>query len=124
MNERGFTLIELLVVLLLVALLASLAAPQVSNSVLKAKESALQQDLYVIRKALDDYYADYRQYPTELSLLVEKRYIRKIPVDPLTGSSKRWQLVYTDNDSGERGIIDIRSSAEGKSINETAYNEW
>ena len=124
MTARGFTLIELLVVLLLVALLASLAAPEVSNSVLKAKESALQQDLYVIRKAIDDYYADYQQYPIELSVLVEKRYIRKIPVDPLTGSSTSWQLVYTDNDSNEQGIIDIHSSADGNSINETAYNDW
>lgn len=124
MGERGFTLIELLVVLLLVALLASLAAPEVSQSVVRAKESALRQDLYVMREAIDDYYADHGQYPVELSLLVEQRYLRRIPPDPITGSSTSWRLVVVDNEDGEQGIIDIRSGAEGRSIDETAYNEW
>ena len=118
MRNRGFTLMELLLVLLLVAVVASFVGPMVTGSVERAKEATLKENLFVLRKALDDYYADKGGYPQELSALVEKRYIRSIPVDPIT-EKRDWRLKRASNDSGEGGIIDVKSNSE-----KTPYNEW
>lgn len=132
---RGFTLMELLVVLALVAVLASLVAPVVSNSISRAKEATLKENLFILRKAIDDYYADAGSYPTELKQLVEKRYIRRIPADPLTDRSDTWVAVRADEDSKDKptggsgsqetaGIIDVRSGSEAKSADGEAYRDW
>lgn len=123
MRHRGFTLIELLLVLTIVALLASLVAPTLTRSIHRAKESALKEDLYVMRKALDDYYADHGRYPQELALLEEKRYLRRIPDDPLTGRADTWRLVREDKDR-EPGIIDVRSGSTESDKDGNAYGEW
>lgn len=119
MKSRGFTLIEILVVLVLVALLASIATPIVSSSILRARESTLKENLFVMRKAIDGYYADNRTYPQSLQLLVEKRYIRAVPVDPVTDSVETWELVFA-----EEGIIDIHSGSSNTASDGTKYNEW
>lgn len=124
MKTRGFTLMELLLVLALVALLASLAAPMVSNSIVRARESALKEDLYIMRKAIDDYYADVGAYPNELSLLVEKRYLRRIPADPFTDRSDSWVLVRDDSEGSSNGIMDVLSGAEGEAQSGGPYREW
>lgn len=121
MRARGFTLIELLLVLTLVALLASLAAPVVSQSVVRAKESVLREDLFVMRKALDDYYADTGTYASELAVLVEKRYLRRLPVDPFTERSDSWVAVAAEE--GE-GVADVRSGTEATSAQGVPYAEW
>jgi general secretion pathway protein G len=99
MRRRGFTLIEMLLVLMLIALLASLVTPVVIGGVQRARESTLRADLYALRKAIDDYYADTGTYPPELDELVAKRYLRRIPPDPLTESRDTWILVRAEEDN-------------------------
>lgn len=123
-RHRGFTLVELLVVLAIIALLASLAAPVVTNSVDRAKEAALKEDLFVLRKALDDHYADKGAYPQELTQLVELRYIRRMPVDPITGHDDTWVVIRDDKTPGQSGIVDVRSGSEEKSSTGEAYRDW
>ena len=119
-TRRGFTLIELLVVLALVSILAAIVAPMVGSSITRAKESALRENLYLLRKTIDDFYADKGRYPETLSVLVEQRYVRSIPVDPVTESE--WALVYS---SGEpRGIVDIHTMSEQISHDGSAYASW
>jgi general secretion pathway protein G len=119
---NGFTLVELLLVLLLVALLASLAMPVATKSVDQAKESTLKQDLHVLRKAIDDYYANTGHYPESLSQLADKRYIRKLPIDPLTGSTNTW--IEVPDDSAGGGIVDVFSGADGNGSDGRPYRNW
>jgi len=121
---HGFTLVELLVVLTLIAILASLVAPVVSSSIVRAKEATLKENLFILRKAIDDYYADQGDYPTSLQQLVEKRYIRKPPVDPLTDRSDSWVEVHAEDDGKQGGVIDVRSGSEEKSSDGVAYRDW
>ncbi|MEQ6341165.1 MAG: prepilin-type N-terminal cleavage/methylation domain-containing protein [Gammaproteobacteria bacterium] len=118
-KEQGFTLVELMVVLVLIVTLASLAAPLVTNSIQRGREAVLKEDLLVMRKAIDDYYSDTGNYPEDIKQLMEKRYLRKIPVDPLTERSDTWREVRDD-----AGIIDIKSGADGKAANDESYSEW
>mgnify|MGYP003944041439 CR=1 FL=1 len=120
-GNRGFTLIELLVALVLVGILAAIAAPMVSKSVGKGKEAALRENLFVIRKALDGYYADHGRYPEELSLLKREHYLRALPNDPV--SCRDWRLIYSNGDE-EKGIVDVRSSAEGTANDGAPYAQW
>lgn len=117
---------ELLLVLVLIALLASVAMPVVTSSVHRARESTLKENLFTMRKAIDDYYADNGGYPAELEVLVQKRYLRKIPTDPLTDRRDSWVLVHTDDDSQGKGggIIDVHSGSDEKDDNGTPYKEW
>ena len=87
-RKAGFTLVELLLVLFVIALLASLVAPVATRSVIRSREATLKQDLHVMRKAIDDYYSDNGVYPDSLELLVEKHYLHKIPVDPITDRAR------------------------------------
>jgi general secretion pathway protein G len=125
-RNGGFTLMELLLVLALIALLASLVSAVVTGSIHRARESTLKENLFTMRKAIDDYYADNGGYPAELGVLVEKRYIRKIPVDPFTELSDSWILVRTDDDGQGKGsgIIDVHSGSEEMADNGVPYKEW
>lgn len=119
-KNRGFTLIELLVVLALVSILAAMVSPMVSKSVPRAKESALRENLFVLRKTLDDYYADKGKYPQSLEQLEEERYVRKIPVDPITEGE--WDVVYSDSEP--RGIVDLHSKSKAVANDGTTYESW
>jgi general secretion pathway protein G len=119
----GFTLVELLVVMAIIALLLALAAPRYFKSVTRAEEAVLRENLTLVRDALDKYYADTGKYPPDLEELVKKRYLRKIPDDPITGSSATWILVPPDNPE-KGGIYDVRSGAPGNSLSGTPYLEW
>lgn len=123
-RARGFTLVELLVVLLLIALLASISAPVVNRSIERASEAALREDLFVLRKTLDDYYADHGRYPETLATLVHERYLRAIPVDPLTGRRDTWVLTYADDGVDSPGIMDVHSGAPGEASDNTRYADW
>ena len=124
-KKRGFTLIELLVVLAIIAMLAGLAAPVLFSSMQKSKESALLQDLFIMRKAMDDFFTDNNRYPKDLQELVEKKYIRNIPKDPLTDSSSTWVLLYDEGEDNEgRGVSDVKSSAPGKSQDGESFQDW
>lgn len=119
-TSRGFTLIELVVVLMLVSILAAIVAPMVGSSITRAKESALRENLYLLRKTIDDFYADKGRYPETLEQLVEQRYVRGIPRDPV--SETEWALVYTKDEP--RGIADIHSMSNQVSHDGSAYAEW
>lgn len=119
-SMRGFTLIELMVVMLIVAILAGLVAPSVVNSLDKARESALQENLHVMRKLLDDYYADKGRYPDALDELVEQRYVRSIPRDPFTESQDSWVFTYDD----DGGISDIHSGYDGVARDGSYIRQW
>lgn len=124
MRARGFTLLELLFVLVIVALLASIVGPMLTGSIGRARESALKQDLSILRKAIDDYYADKGKYPGELAELIEKRYLRFLPADPVTERQDTWVLVRAESSRGNGGIIDVRSGSDQKASDGSAYRDW
>ncbi len=120
---RGFTLIELLVVLAIVALLLSLAAPRFFPSIDSAKETILADNLRNTRAVIDQYHADTGRYPDSLEQLVEKRYLRVLPQDPITESTTTWILVPPD-DAAKGALYSIRSGAPGNDRNGKPYSEW
>lgn len=122
-GQIGFTFIELLVVMAIIATLLSIAVPRYFNSIDKAQESVLKQDLGILRDAIDQFYSDTGNYPLSLEELVERRYLRKIPVDPLTESNETWMEINSPNEE-EEGIYDIRTGYTGKANDGTYYQEW
>ena len=123
-GRRGFTLIELLVVMAIIALLASLAAAVSMGKIRQSKESALKEDLHQMRKAIDDFDADTGKYPSNLGDLVDHRYLRSIPVDPMTESADSWQLVKSKEAAQKDGIVDIHSGSLDKSSGGDNYSGW
>ena len=122
LNIKGFTLIELLVVLSVIALLLSLAAPRYFQHVERSKEAVLKENLATVRDAIDQYHADTGKWPASLTDLVEQRYLRAVPTDPLTDSQETWQEVPPR--TGEEGVADIQSGAEGSGRDGTSYATW
>ena len=120
---RGFTLIELLVVMSIIATLLLIAVPRYFRSLERSREVVLRQDLSVMRDAIDKYYADLAQYPHELGSLVEKRYLRRIPVDPQTKSSDTWVTVASE-DPDLPGIRDVHSGSKDLAADGTSFAEW
>ena len=121
--RRAFTLIELLVVMVIISILLTIAVPRYFNSVEKSKEAVLRQDLSVMREALDKYYGDNGKYPDALDDLVSRKYLRSLPLDPITGSAGTWQIVAPD--VPEKGAVyDVRSGAPGKARDGTEYGAW
>lgn len=125
-NRRhyGFSLMELMVVLVLIALLASVVTPIVTKSIKRAEESTLKENLFILRKSIDDYYTDKGKYPESLELLTDEKYIRKIPDDPTLDTEIDWNLILSDGENGEVGIIDIKSKSSKISLDGTTYDEW
>ncbi len=111
--SRGFTLIEMLVVMAVVALLLSIAVPRYFNSLDRSKESALRQNLKVMRDGIDKFYTDQGRYPESLDELVQKRYFRALPVDPVTDSDKTW-IGMPSTEADKKGIVDVKSGAPGE----------
>ena len=122
-NRKGFTLIELLVVLGIIALLLTLAVPRYFPTVDAAKETVLTDNLRNMRDVIDQFYADRGRYPDTLEQLVEKKYLRALPVDPITDSTATWILVPPE-DSSKGAIYSIRSGAPGNGRNGKPYSEW
>lgn len=122
-KHTGFTLIELLVVMAIIATLLSIVAPRYFNSLEKAKEAVLRQDLGIMRNAIDQFYSDFGKYPIDLMELVDKRYLRRIPIDPLTESDQTWIEVPPDNEE-ETGVYDVHSGYSGRASDGSFYEEW
>jgi general secretion pathway protein G len=127
-NAAGFTLVELLVVLALISLLAGMAVVQYRNGVRHSEESVLRTDLFRMRDAIDQYYADKNKYPTSLETLVSDGYMRKIPADPISKSVDTWQTVPAEpdpaNPTAEPGIYDVKSGAQGTALDGSSYADW
>ena len=123
MKARGFTLIELMVVMAVIGLLLAVCVPRYFHNVDKAKESALRQDLAVMRDAIDKYVSDNGQYPNALTDIVAKNYIRKIPVDPLTERTDTW-IVVAPARQGIGNVFDVKSGARGHAMDGSDYGTW
>jgi len=127
-RQHGFTLIELMIVMVIITILAGIGLAVYGNSVKSAKEATLREDLFQMRDAIDKYYADKNHYPASLDALVEEKYIRAVPVDPMTKSRDTWQTILADpepgNPSAEPGIYNVKSGAEDTGLDGTPYTEW
>lgn len=122
-RPRGFTLIELLVVMALIGLLLSLSVPRYFGNVQKAKETVLRQDLAMMREAIDKHFGDQGVYPESLAQIVERKYLRKIPVDPITDRDDSWIVVAPEKkESGK--VFDVKSGAEGQAQDGSPYASW
>jgi general secretion pathway protein G len=120
---RGFTLIELLIVMAIIGMLLSIAVPRYFHSLQHARETVLKQDLTILREAIDKYYADLNQYPEKLPDLVDKHYIRSVPVDPFTHLADTWTFVASE-DPDHPGIRDVLSGAPDIAANGTPVASW
>ncbi|HEX8410333.1 MAG TPA: type II secretion system protein [Thermoanaerobaculia bacterium] len=132
-NQRGFSLIELIVVVTIVGILASIALVNVRTAQRKAREAALRDNLFNMRKAIDNFYADKQRYPADLNELVPN-YIRRIPKDPITMQDD-WETVMDDpmsldgemsaetdpNAMTQPGVVDIKSRAQGTTLDNVPY---
>jgi len=127
-RPSGFTLVELLVVIALISILAAMGVVQYRNSIQRTQEGVLKTDLFRMRDAIDQYYADKGKYPSSLDTLVSEGYMRKIPEDPMTKSADTWQTVPAEpdpsNPSMEPGIYDVKSGAPGTALDGSAYSDW
>ena len=123
MVKRGFTLIELLVVLAVIATLLTLAVPRYFGSIDKSKEAVLKENLFQMRDAISRYHADKGKYPETLDALAADKYLRKVPVDPMTETAATW-VVVPPADPQKTGVYDVRSGAQGKGLDGTEYAQW
>lgn len=122
-RRSGFTLIEVLVVLAIMGVLMSLAVPRYYRGVERSKETVLRQNLFQVRESIDKYFADTGRYPAKLEELVEKRYLRAPPLDPITESATTW-IVVPPRDPAQTGVYDIHSGAKGQGLDGSAYGVW
>jgi general secretion pathway protein G len=127
-RDRGFTLIELMIVISLILILVSISIPVYNQSILRAKESVLKQDLFQMRSLISQYTLDKQKAPTSLDDLVQAGYIKQIPTDPMTGSNSSWTVDQEDTlmsvDQQDPGISDVHSGASQVSSDGTAYSTW
>jgi general secretion pathway protein G len=125
-SEQGFTLIELMIVLAIMGILITIAQPNLKNSIVRAREAVLRENLYQMREAIDQYYADNGKYPAQLAELISttdksRSYIREIPKDPFTGAAD-WITIAVEGEDG--GVFDVHSASPVVALDGTAYNTW
>ena len=127
-RARGFTLVELMVVMAVITILLSMAVPMYTKAVLRAKESVLKNNLFTMRRVIDEYTYDKQKAPQSLQDLVSEGYLRAIPVDPITGSDSTWKPIMEDAlqsvNQTEPGLFDVKSGAPKTSLEGTPYAEW
>lgn len=126
--SAGFTLIELLVVVTLIVILATMGMTQYRSSVVQTREAVLKEDLFRMRDAIDQYYADKGQYPSTIEALVSDGYLRKLPEDPFTKSNSSWQSLPSEpdpnNPTAEPGVYDVKSGSDQTALDGTKYADW
>jgi general secretion pathway protein G len=122
-SAAGFTLIELLVVMTIIGVLLTIAVPRYFRTVERSKETVLRHDLSVVRESIDKYYADSGQYPDALPALVDKHYIRSVPVDPFTKSAESWLMIASE-DPDHPGVRDIHSGSPDTGSDGSPFVSW
>ena len=124
----GFTIIELMVVMSVIVILASMGMVQYRNSVRRSQEAVLKENLFRMRDAMDQFYADKNKWPTDLSELVSEGYIREVPTDPITGSKDTWRTETAEPDANNPassiGIDNVFSGSEESALDGSRYAEW
>ena len=120
---RAFTLIELLVVLAIIGTLLMIAVPRYYSSLDRSKEAVLKENLYQLRDAIGKYYGDRGRYPESVEALAAEKYLRSVPVDPITESAATWIVVAPD-DPQKGGVYNVRSGAQGTASDGKPYGEW
>ncbi len=127
-SQKGFTLIELLIVMSILGILASIAVPSYQRHLIKAREAVLMEDLYLMRRAIDAYFADHISYPESLDDLVANKYIRDIPRDPFTQATDSWEEVpptpSVEGEMAEGGLEDVKSGSDLVGLNGVPYRDW
>jgi len=130
-NHRtaGFTLIELMIVISMILILVSVSIPAYNQSILRAKESVLKQNLFQLRSLISQYTLDKQKAPQGLDDLVSSGYIKQLPVDPMTGNNSSWTVEQEEDtisspDQRDSGISDVHSGSTATSTDGTAYNTW
>lgn len=129
-KEKGFTLIELIIVITLIGILVGLGLPQFKNATKRTREATLKENLYTMRRLINQYLVDKGKYPQSLQTLVEEEYLFRIPVDPMTKSTDTWVEIPQEMTMEEMatgtlpGIMDVQSGSEEISTDGTAYNTW
>lgn len=126
-SASGWTLIELTIVISLITVLSTIALVGYRSAVTRAREAVLKEDLFQMRDAIDQHYADRGAYPQALESLVSAGYLRAIPVDPFTGSTETWRVEFAASDPADpfaRGVYDVRSGSEQLALDGTTYAEW
>ncbi|HEY8252029.1 MAG TPA: prepilin-type N-terminal cleavage/methylation domain-containing protein [Burkholderiales bacterium] len=122
-RRNGFTLIELLVVLAVIATLLTLALPRYFGSLERSKDAVLKENLHQMREAISLYYADKGRYPETLEALAAEKYLRRVPLDPITDSSVSW-IAVAPEDPQKSGVFDVRSGAPGAGADGIEYARW
>ena len=126
--QAGWTLIELVIVMAIITVLASLATVGARNAVNLSREATLKEDLFRMRDAIDQYYADKGKYPADLQALVTDQYMREIPIDPVSRSRDTWQTIPAEpdpmNPNADPGIFNVKSGAEGTSLQGEPFSEF
>jgi general secretion pathway protein G len=120
----GFTLIEMLVVMLIISMLLTIAVPRYLKALDRSREAVLRQDLSTLRESIDKYYGDTGKFPVALSVLVEQRYLRALPLDPISKSAESWVAVLEEDNPDDNGVKDVHSGAEGIGQNGIPYAQW
>ena len=127
-GTSGFTLIELMIVMSLIVVLAGITISVNANGQTRAREAVLKEDLFRMRDAIDQYYADRDAYPPTLEDLVSAKYLRAVPIDPFTNSSETWQTTMSEidpaNPSATPGVFDVKSGSERTALDGTPYANW
>ena len=127
-RASGFTLMEMMIVMALIVILAGIGMTVYGNSVQRSKEAVLKEDLFRMRDAIDQYYADKNKYPGSLEDLVSEKYLRAVPIDPFTSKADSWQTTTSEPDPGnpslESGISNVKSGSEQTGLDGTRYADW
>ena len=126
-SQRGFTMMELLIVMAIMGILLTIAQPSLRQSIVRAREAVLKENLFSLREAIDQYYADYGKYPDQLADLTStqdpaKSYMRSLPKDPFTNAAD-W-ITVAPAEGSEGGIFDVHSASPLVATDGTAYNTW
>ena len=127
-REFGFTMVELMIVMAIIVILISIAIPQYQQSIIRAKESVLQNNLHTLREVIDEYTYDKKKAPQSLDDLVSAGYLREIPLDPITNSNQTWKVIMEDAlqsvDQTDPGVFDVKSGSDKSGLDGTPYADW
>ncbi len=128
--KNGFTLVEILIVMTLIGILVAIIIPNYSSSVIRAREAVLKENLFQLRDAINKFYLDKKKYPTTLDDLVSFKYLREIPVNPISKDTE-WELIHFEPEDPEdfdpellEAIIDVKAKTQGQALDGSNYEDW